>query len=121
VNPGRRAAASSAAGAAECLKFSEYPGRNLDDDGMGILVLKLTKGYQQSNQEIPGKLSIVVPTAHLERYRSGKDSSMIPASAQQHCDTSAVTDSADHRGSAMQKSNISSCIQYRYFGKTQIS
>ena len=49
---------------------------------MGILVLKLTKGYQQSNQEIPGKLSIVVPTAHLERYRSGKDSSshtaMIP-------------------------------------------
>jgi len=79
VNPGRRAAASSAAGAAECLKFSEYPGRNLDDDGMGILVLKLTKGYQQSNQEIPGKLSIVVPTAHLERYRSGKDSSMIPA------------------------------------------
>jgi hypothetical protein len=33
VNPGNRAAASSAAG---CLKFREYPGRSLEDDGTGI-------------------------------------------------------------------------------------
>ena len=36
VNAGSRAAASSAAGAVACLKFSEYPGRSFDDDGMGI-------------------------------------------------------------------------------------
>jgi hypothetical protein len=36
VNPGSRAAASSVAGVAACLKFSEYPGRSFDDDGMGI-------------------------------------------------------------------------------------
>jgi hypothetical protein len=36
VNPGSRAAASSAAGVAACLKFSEYPGRSFDDDGIGI-------------------------------------------------------------------------------------
>jgi hypothetical protein len=41
VNPGSRAAASSAAGAALCLKFSEYPGRSFDEDGAGISNLKL--------------------------------------------------------------------------------
>jgi hypothetical protein len=37
VNPGSRVAASSVAGVAACLKFSEYPGRSFDDDGIGIL------------------------------------------------------------------------------------
>ncbi len=36
VNPGSRTAASSAVGAALCLKFSEYPGRSFDEEGMGM-------------------------------------------------------------------------------------
>jgi hypothetical protein len=39
-NAGSRVEASSEAVDAVCLKFSEYPGRSLADDGMGISEMK---------------------------------------------------------------------------------